>query len=72
MSEPPCLWSTTTVEFSGDRRADGPLTWGQSSMWNYIVTVAPNDYWLNLYRLITVPVHSASTSRPPPPRSVGW
>ena len=24
-------------------------------MWNYIVTVAPNDYWLNLYRLITLP-----------------
>jgi len=55
MSEPPCVWSTTTVEFSGDRRADGPLTWGQSAMWNYIVTVAPEDHWLNLFRLITVP-----------------
>ncbi len=55
MSEPPVVWSTTTVEFRGDRRADGPLTWGQSAMWNYIVTVMPEDHWLNLYRLITVP-----------------
>jgi hypothetical protein len=47
-------WSTTTVEFHGDREGQARLTWGQYAIWKTVLAVAPNDHWLNVRRLIAL------------------
>ncbi|MFI5571297.1 condensation domain-containing protein [Streptomyces sp. NPDC051740] len=37
-----------TFEFSGNRSATGPLTWGQQEQWNTIRRIAPEDARFNL------------------------
>lgn len=45
----------STVEFSGHRVANGPLTWGQQALWRSIEEFAPHSSWQNISRVVTVP-----------------
>jgi hypothetical protein len=42
------------AEFGGERAETAVFTWGQRAIWKAIDSVAPNDHWLNIRRVVTV------------------
>ena len=43
------------ARFTGERAGSAPLTWGQAAIWKAVESVAPDDHWLNVRRVIVVP-----------------
>lgn len=49
------------AEFHGERTERAPLTWGQQAIWKAVLSLAPNDHWLNVRRVLALPARAAIT-----------